>query len=64
MGPNCNQQNTAIFPKKQRTDYQDHISFQKERTYHIGVIYLCISRILKHKECKICAPTLKRDDAF
>ena len=45
-------------------DYQDHISFQKEYTYYIGVIYLCISHILKHKERHIFTLTLKTDVTF
>lgn len=51
-------------PKKQRADYQDHISFQKEYTYYIGVMCLCISHILKHKEDNIFTSTRKTDVTF
>jgi hypothetical protein len=64
MAAHCNQQNTAIIPKQQRIDYQDHISFQKEYIYYIGVMHLCISHIMKHKEGNICTPTLRTDDTF
>ena len=51
-------------PKKQRVDYQDHIHFQKEYTYYIDVMYLCIFYILKHKKGNIFTSTLKTDVTF